>query len=124
MIKQFLKDTFLWGFILWLIGYIFGIVLFPVVPNSLLGWVIMPIGIIMTLWVLIKKVKVISLQYYVFLAIIWTLMAIIFDYFFLVRIFKPADGYYKIDVYLYYALMFALPLLVGWKKVRKQSYKI
>jgi hypothetical protein len=30
--------------------------------------------------------------------------------------FKPADGYYKLDVYLYYILTFALPLIVGWRK--------
>jgi len=35
---------------------------------------------------------------------------------FIVKAFKPADGYYKLDVYLYYALTFALPLIVGWRK--------
>lgn len=116
MTKQFYKDAFGWGFILWLIGYTLGIALFKVVPPSLLGWVIMPIGTIITLWVLLKKVKADSFQYYTLLAIIWALIAIIFDYFFLVRIFKPVGGYYKLDVYLYYALTFVLPFLVGWRK--------
>jgi hypothetical protein len=31
----------------------------------------------------------------------------------------PADGYYKIDVYLYYAFTFLLPILVGWRKSQK-----
>src|ERR1039458_9739645 len=51
-----------------------------VVPNSMLGWVIMPIGIIITLWVLFKKIKSKSFEHYLLLAISWTLIAIIFDY--------------------------------------------
>ncbi len=116
MTKQFLKDSLFWGFVLWFIGYVLGILFFAIVPPSLIGWVIMPIGIFLTLWVLLKKIRAVSLYYYVLLAIIWTLIAIIFDYFFLVQIFKPADGYYKPDVYLYYLLTFALPLLVGFKQ--------
>jgi hypothetical protein len=29
---------------------------------------------------------------------------------------SPAGGYYKADVYLYYALTFISPLIVGWWK--------
>ena len=116
MKKQIIKDTLGWGFILWLIGYILGIALFAVVPPSLIGWVITPIGILLTLWVLFKKTKYDSFRYYLLIAVVWTLIAIIFDYFFLVKLFKPADGYYKLDVYLYYALTFILPLIVGWAK--------
>ena len=118
MNTQLLKDTMGWGFLLWLIGYILGIVLFMIVPPAILGWIIMPIGIVITLWVLFKKVNNNSFSHYLLLAIIWALIAIIFDYFFLVKIFKPADGYYKLDVYLYYILTFALPLIVGWRKAK------
>lgn len=114
--KQLLRDALIWGFLLWLIGYILGIILFMFVPPSVLGWVIMPIGTTITLWVLFKKIKNDSLQYYLKLAVSWTVIAIVFDYFFLVKAFKPADGYYKLDVYLYYALTFVLPILVGWRK--------
>ncbi|MFH1193569.1 MAG: hypothetical protein V1661_01085 [bacterium] len=116
MTKQFYKDAFGWGLILWLIGYVLGIVLFKAVPPTLLGWVIMPIGTIITLWALFKKIKANSFQYYILLAVVWVLIAIIFDYFFLVKMFKPTDGYYKLDVYLYYVLTFILPLAVGWHK--------
>lgn len=119
MSKHFFKDAFVWGFILWLIGYVLGIVLFMVVPPAVLGWIIMPIGIIITLWVLSKKVKGDLLRYYLLLAISWTSIAIILDYFLLVKVFNPADGYYKLDVYLYYALTFILPLLVAWRKWRR-----
>ncbi len=119
MTKQFFKDAFLWGSILWLIGYVLGIVLFMVVPHSLIGWIIMPIGVVVTLWVLFKKVKGDSPRYYLLLAISWTLIAIVFDYFFLVKVFKPVDGYYKLDVYLYYLLTFILPVLIGLRKGKK-----
>jgi hypothetical protein len=120
MTKQLYKDAFVWGFILWLIGYTLGIMLFTVVPLSVVGWIIMPIGTIITIWVLVKKVKVDSFQYYALLAVIWTLIAVVFDYFFLVKVFKPEDGYYKLDVYLYYTLTFVLPLIVGWRKKKNQ----
>ena len=121
MNKQLLKDALLWGFILWLIGYALGMVLFFVVPPAALGWVIMPIGIVITLLVLFKKTKGNTLGYYLILAISWTLIAIVFDYIFLVKMLKPADGYYKLDVYLYYILTFVLPLVAGWRKSRLQK---
>ncbi|MCL5113563.1 MAG: hypothetical protein M1372_00135 [Patescibacteria group bacterium] len=120
MNRQLLKDTLGWGFLLWLIGYILGIVLFMVVPPMLLGWIIMPVGIVITLWVLLKKIKAGSLNYYLLLAVVWTLIAVVFDYFFLVKIFKPAGGYYKLDVYLYYILTFVLPLAVSWYKLNQK----
>ncbi len=119
MTKNFLKDSLGWGFVLWLIGYVLGIILFSIVPASIIGWVIMPIGIILTLWVLLKKVRGDSFQYYVWLAIVWTFIAILFDYLFIVKTFNPTDGYYKLDVYFYYALTFIIPLLVGWLKKPK-----
>ncbi|HLC44947.1 MAG TPA: hypothetical protein VJK50_03845 [Patescibacteria group bacterium] len=114
--RQLLKDALGWGFILWLIGYALGIMLFSLVAPEMIGWIIAPIGTFLTLWVLFKKVKGEALQYYLLLAIAWTLIAVVFDYFFLVKAFNPADGYYKPDVYLYYALTFTLPLIVGWRK--------
>lgn len=121
MNRQLLKDSLGWGFVLWLIGYVLGIVLFFVLPPSLLGWVIMPIGLIVTLWVLLNKVKSGALQYYLVLAIVWTAIAIAFDYLFIVKALSPTDGYYKLDVYLYYALTFIVPLIVGWWKNAKSN---
>ncbi len=121
MNKQLAKDAFGWGFILWLIGYGLGIMFFSIVPPSMIGWVIMPIGTIITLWVLFKKVKTDSFSYYAKLAVVWVLIAVVFDYFFIVKAFKPIDGYYKLDVYLYYALTFILPLIVGWRKMHSKN---
>ena len=121
MEKSFYKDVLGWGVGLWFIGYALGFVLFAFVPASLIGWVITPIGILITLWVLLKKIKNESFQYYTLVAIGWTVIAIMFDYLFLVLLLKPADGYYKLDVYLYYTLTFVLPLAVGWYKSATQK---
>jgi hypothetical protein len=103
--------------VLWLIGYVLGILLFAIVPVNLIGWVIMPIGILIALWILFTRVKGDALRYYILVAVVWTAIAIVCDYFLLVQLFKPAGGYYKLDVYLYYALTFVLPILVGWWKL-------
>jgi hypothetical protein len=116
MNKQLLKDFLGWGLALWLIGYVLGIILFFLLPTSMIGWVIMPIGVIITFLVLLKKVKADSLQYYLILAVVWTAIAVVFDYLFIVKAFSPADGYYKLDVYLYYAITFISPLIVAWWK--------
>ena len=114
--KQFFIDTLGWGFLLWLFGYVLGIMLFFMVDKSVIGYVLTPIGTIATLWVLMRKIKSVSFQYYFAIAIIWTILAVALDYFLIVKTFKPEDGYYKSDIYLYYALTFALPLLVGFLK--------
>jgi hypothetical protein len=118
MNKQLLKDSLGWGLALWLIGYVLGIILFFLLPARLIGWAIMPIGLLITFWVLLKKVKADSLHYYLTLAIVWTAIAIVFDYLFIVETLKPADGYYKLDVYLYYATTFISPLIAVWWKKR------
>jgi hypothetical protein len=119
--KQFLIDTLGWGFLLWLAGYILGILLFMVVPVSAIGWIVSPVAILITLWVLIRKVESRSLHYYLIIGITWTVLAVVLDYFLLVKLFNPEDGYYKLDVYIYYSLMFILPLVVGLTKRGKQS---
>ena len=116
MNRQLLKDTLGWGFLLWLCGYVLGIILFMFVPISMVGWIIMPIGTVVTVWVLLKKIKINYFRHYISLAFIWTLIAISFDYLFFVSVFKPADGYYKLDVYVYYLFTFILPLLLGFIK--------
>jgi hypothetical protein len=110
--KQFYKDALIWGFVLWFIGYLFSMILFFIVPSNMIGWVIMPIGILITLWVLLKKIRGNSYHHYLYLATAWTLIAIVFDYLFIVKALKPVDGYYKLDVYLYYASTFILPIAV------------
>ncbi len=120
MNKQLMKDALGWGSFLWLIGYALGIGFFAFVPPALLGWAIMPFGVLATVWVLLKRIKSREFGYYLLLATTWTVLAVAFDYFFLVKLFNPADGYYKLDVYLYYVLTFALPLAAWqYKKMKR-----
>jgi hypothetical protein len=115
--RKIFLNTVLWGFILWLFGYILGIVFFAFVSKDKIGWYILPLGIIFTLWVLFKKIEREELMCYFGLGLIWMIMAVALDYFFLVKLFHSAD-YYKTDVYIYYVLTFILPMAVGWYKFK------
>jgi hypothetical protein len=119
MNRRFLKDAFGWGFVLWLIGYALGIGLFALVPVGLIGWIITPFGLAIALWIAFKRVKGDTLPYYGLVALVWLLIAVVGDYLFIVKAFKPADGYYKPDVYLYYALTVGIPLFAGWRTLRR-----
>jgi hypothetical protein len=118
MFKQLLKDSLVWGFVLWLIGYILSFILFFVVSPMMIGWIIAPIGTVITLLVLFKKIKSDDFGYYLKLGIGWLILAVILDYLFIVKMLNPA-GYYKPAVYLYYGLTLILPILVGKIKSRK-----
>lgn len=106
-----MRRAIVWGFLLWLFGYILGFVFYAFVPQNLLGWAIMPFGILATLWVLAKKLSRLTSRQAIATGLAWVLIAIVCDYLFLVKVLHPADGYYKLDVYVYYALTFFLPLL-------------
>jgi hypothetical protein len=121
MRTQFLKDALGWGFVLWLIGYALGIVLFALVPASLIGWIIMPVGTAIALWIAFRKVKGDTPVYYLLLALVWLAIAVLGDHLFIVKAFAPTDGYYKLDVYVYYALTLAIPLLAGWRRTVRTS---
>jgi hypothetical protein len=121
--KFFLVDMAGWGIGLWFIGYVLGIVLFMFVPANLLGWAISPIGILITVWVLIKKINAKDMLCYLKIAVAWMVIAVIFDYLFLVLLFRLEDGYYKLDIYFYYVVIFLLPLLVGIFKTKKSKEK-
>ncbi|MCX6720328.1 MAG: hypothetical protein NTW11_00795 [Candidatus Staskawiczbacteria bacterium] len=117
--KQFFKDTIGWGAGLWFVGWVLGIIAFMVVAPNMIGWVVSPIGILITLWVLIKVIKGENLNYYLKIAIAWTIIAVVCDYLFNVLLFDIGAGYYKLDIYIYYATTFVLPLLVGYFKTKK-----
>lgn len=121
MTKHFLKDALGWGFIMWLIGYILGFIFFALVPKNLIGWAIMPFGIAIALLILFKKIKGNSLQYYLGISAVWTVLAIVCDFLFVVLALNTGSSYYSLDVIIYYGLTFVLPLLVGWRKLATQK---
>jgi hypothetical protein len=110
-----------WGFILWLIGYLAGMALFFVVPKEYIGWIISPLASVFTIWVLMKKVKRPELMCYFGTGLIWTVMAVLLDYLFIVMLLKTGNSYYKLDVYVYYFLTFVLPIAVGYWKFKHKA---
>lgn len=119
MNKRFLRDGLGWGFVLWLIGYVLSFILFFMVQPIMIGWIIAPIGTIITLLVLFKKIRGNNFRYYLNLGMVWLLLAIILDYLFIVKLLSPT-GYYKPAVYLYYGLTLMLPMLVYVIKNKKR----
>ncbi len=113
MTLKVLAKIICWGVALWLAGYVLGILFFMIAPPGLIGWLIMPIGVVLTLWVIWTKFRQDLSTQAVWIGFIWMLLAIILDYFFLVKVFKPEDGYYKLDVYLYYGSTLLLPLIAA-----------
>ncbi len=120
--KQIILSNIFWGFAIWLFGYILGIFFFAFVPKEMIGFFILPLGTAFTLWVLLKKIRREEFLCYIGLGIIWTIMAVVLDYLFIVKLFQSAD-YYKLDVYVYYALTFILPIAVGWYRQSKGLIK-
>lgn len=107
----FLRNCIGWGLLLWFIGYVLGFVFFALVPADQIGWYIMPLGWAITIFVLWRWVRTTWLPQALMLGLVWTLFAIALDYIFIVRMLQPDDGYYKLDVYIYYASTFVLPPL-------------
>lgn len=117
-----LADSLGLGIGVWLMGYIASLVLFFVVPASLLGWVLFVIFTPVTSYIAYLRFGKRSedIAYYLKIAAAWTLIAMILDYVFIVMAFD-SKGYYKPDVFVYYAATFAIPLLVGWEYGTKKK---
>ena len=109
-----------WGTGLWFIGYLLGIVFYMILPKDLIGWAILPIGVLITVLVLMKKIRRLRMAEYVMLSFLWTVMAVVLDYIFIVRAFSSAD-YYKLDVYVYYGITALLPLIIGSRQAYGHS---
>jgi hypothetical protein len=118
--KKIFLNTLQWGFLLWLFGYALGFVFFVFVPKDLIGWAILPFGVIATLWVLFKKIERDSFGCYVGLGVFWTILALVLDYVFIVKLLN-STAYYKLDVYVYYILTLVLPIVVGWYKFNRKK---
>jgi hypothetical protein len=117
MRKLLVNESLGWGTAIWLFGYVLGIALFFVLPPASIGWAIMPAGLVFAVWVLVTRVAEDRLANYAVVAFVWTVIAVVCDYIFIVKAIKPADGYYKLDVFIYYALTLLVPLAVGWWKL-------
>ena len=56
MPKKLAKDALGWGVGLWAFGYALGFAFYPFLSPDILGWAILPFGLLATLWVLLKFV--------------------------------------------------------------------
>ncbi|MGB9176527.1 MAG: hypothetical protein WCB46_07315 [Methanoregula sp.] len=110
-----LKDTAGLGTFFWLIGYLAGMLLFFTPFSDSIGWILLVIFTPFTTgvtWWWFRQRERLSLQYYAGVGIAWTLVAVVLDYLFIVLLFESTT-YYAVDVLLYYALMFLIPVGVG-----------
>jgi hypothetical protein len=107
-------DMLGWGFILWTIGFVMGMALFVIVPESMIGYYILPVMLPLTFIVSYTRLKNRSAptSYYLLIGLSWVAVAVILDYILLVRAFN-VQNYYDADVLLYYVLAFAIPVLQG-----------
>ena len=112
--KQLIKDTAVLGTALWLIGYLASLVLFFSPYAGVMGWILLavftPVTIVIVFWWFRKRERL-PLQYYACVGVAWVLIAIVLDYLFIVLLFKA--NYYGIDVSVYYAVTFLIPVGVG-----------
>ena len=111
-----IADTAGLGLLLWFVGWCASLVLFPFVSLDLLGWILFaiftPVTIAITLlWFRKRDLPLVN---YLAVAISWTLIAVVCDYLFIVKLFN-VSGYYHASVMVYYAETFLIPMLVGVK---------
>lgn len=114
--KQKLVDTVGCGLGLWVIGFALGMMLFPFVPVARLGWIIVPVMAVVSVLLAFRRLRGSqeSSTYFVIVGAVWLLIAVMLDDIFLVRAFL-VQGYYDLDVFIYYALMLVVPIAVGLK---------
>ncbi len=107
-------DTLGLGFFLWFLGYIASIILYFLVPSDIIGWILFvlftPVFIVIT-FARFRK-RLLPFRYYVIVSVIWTGIAIVFDFLFIVLLFNP-DNYYHLSVLVYYLETFLVPLIMG-----------
>jgi hypothetical protein len=111
--KQWILDTVGLGTGLWLFGYLASLLLFFSPFADMMGWIITavftPVTIAITWWWF--KERDLPITYFLEVGIVWTGIAMVLDYLFIVRLFQTP--YYELDVFVYYALTFLIPAGVG-----------
>jgi hypothetical protein len=122
--KQIIKDIAGLGIALWLIGYLASLVLFMSPYAGIMGWILIgvftPVTIAIVYW-WFRKREGLSLTYYAEVGIAWVIIAVVFDYLFIVQLFQAT--YYGVDVFVYYALTFLIPVGVGYYLTGKSESK-
>jgi hypothetical protein len=119
---QWIKDTAGLGTAFWLMGYLASLVLFFTPYAGIMGWILLavftPVTIVITWWWFNQR-KSLPLRYYAGVGGAWMLIAIVLDYLFIVLLFNAT--YYDPDVFVYYAVTFLIPLVVGLYLTRTRN---
>jgi hypothetical protein len=116
--KEWIKDTVGLGIFFWLLGYLASMLLFFSPYADIMGWIITavftPVTIVITWWWF--RARILALSYYAMVGLAWTVIAVVLDFLFIVRLFQAS--YYGPDVFVYYVLTFLIPVGVGLYLVR------
>jgi hypothetical protein len=119
--KEWIKGALGLGIVLWLFGYLTSMVLFFSPFASIMGWIITaiftPVTIVVTWWWF--RTKNLTLADFALVGALWTVIAVVFDYLFIVQLLKAT--YYGPDVFVYYILTFLIPIVVGFYLLRIRS---
>ena len=123
--KPWITDTLGLGTLLWLIGYLSSLVLFFTPYAGIMGWILIaiftPVTIAVAWWWFGRK-GFHSLYYYIGVGAAWTLIAVVFDYLFIVQLFQAT--YYEPDVFVSYAVTFLIPVFVGFYLIRTRNKQV
>jgi hypothetical protein len=122
-VREKVLDTLGAGIVLWVIGYASAMALFLFVPATAIGLIVLPIMIPVTVYLSFTRLRAgtKSVPYLVLAGATWALIAVALDYVLLVSAFNVHD-YYDLDVSIYYALTFLIPVLVGLEYKRRAQY--
>jgi hypothetical protein len=113
-VRRFAREGLGFGVLLWLLGFVLGMVFFPFVEPKYLGIPILAILLPATAGVSYWRLRKprLSPDLVLVVATTWLLIALLFDFLFIVTLFGTTN-YYDLDLAVYYVGTFLLPLLVG-----------
>lgn len=114
MNKPFLKDAVGGGLILWAVGFLLGMILFTFVDIAIMGWIIMPMVVLVAIVLAARmaKKRAASIAYFFSVGVVWLVIPLLLDYVILVRGYD-AENYYDLDIMIYYASMLLIPVVVS-----------
>ncbi len=112
--RRIAADGLLWGFILWLLGFALGMLVYPFVEERWIGIFVLPVLLPVTVWVAYRRLRAgpFPAWYPAAVGAVWAALAVALDWAFLVQAFD-VEGYYDADVVAYYILALAIPVVVG-----------
>lgn len=115
MKKYALVDTLIYGLVIWLVGFVLGMVLFPFVEISVMGWILMPVTLIVALLLSLRirrKRSAGAVSYFIGVGLSWVALSLILDYAILVKGYD-AENFYDVDIIIYYVGVLLIPILAS-----------